>query len=72
MTNKTDRLARAATRASAYKAAQNAKGYVQCNLWVPAEKMAQFQIMAAALRDNVTLEVGPARDTVSGRLVRVE
>lgn len=59
------------TRAAAFKERMQAQGLRQVNVWVPADKAANIQILAEMLRDNEALDVGPLRDTLSGKLVRL-
>jgi hypothetical protein len=58
-------------RAAAFKRRMEEQGLKQANVWVPADKVAQLQILAEMLRTNDRLEIGPLRDTVTGRLVRI-
>jgi len=60
-----------ADRAKAFKARMQAQGLRQVNVWVPADKMGQLQMLAELLRGDSEIEVGPARNVRTGRLVRV-
>lgn len=56
-------------RAATFKARKRAEGLEQCNVWVPAELVAEMQQLAAALCANRDLTVGPARNTRTGKWV---
>ena len=47
----------------------SARGFVQCNVWVPEGVIADIKLMAEIIRAYPHLSVGPLRDTISGKLV---
>jgi hypothetical protein len=52
-----------------FKAKQIEQGLVQCNLWVPASVVADFQNAADLCRARPGLTVARLVDTSTGRLV---
>jgi len=59
-------------RARAFRERQAAAGLVQVVVWVFAEKAAGFVSAAEQIRANRALEVGPLRNTETGKLAKLD
>jgi hypothetical protein len=55
-------------RQAKHRAARDAAGLVQCNVWLPAGAVAEFKVAAELIRDNPHLAVARLVDTRTGKL----
>ena len=61
-------LIKAAQRQEKHRAAMIAAGYVQLNVWVPADQVADLKEMCKAMREDDDLAVGPCLSKETRRL----
>lgn len=63
-------MATNAERQRRLRAARAERGIVPVTVWVSREHQSVFVRLALMLNENSDLEIGPLRDTKSGKLVR--
>lgn len=63
-------MSSSATRQRAYRERMKEQGFVQITIWVPAHVAADMVVIANQLSGNGSLELGPLRDTLTGKLVK--
>lgn len=63
-------MATSAERQRRFKTSMREQGLEQVTGWVPAEYVADLQILMQRLRDNRELGPGPLRNIVTGKIVR--
>lgn len=55
-------------RSRTFKASQEAKGLVQCNVWIPRQAVAEFKLAAAKIALNPDLRLGRMVNEKTGRI----
>lgn len=63
-------MATNAERQAAFRLRMSEAGFVQANVWVMPHQLSDIREMAELLRTSTDYEVGPIRDTATGKLVR--
>jgi len=61
-------MSSSASRQAKFREAQAAIGLVQCNLWIPAGAVPEFQLAAEIARENRTMTIGRMVDRLTGKL----
>lgn len=57
-----------AARQAAFRKRMQEKGFVQVAVWVPATQASAVTLAAKTLCENDSFELGPMRNTASGKL----
>lgn len=59
-----------AERQKAFRERMRAQGFEQVTVWVPSSQASDLSVCCKRLCEDAELELGPLRNTVTGKLVR--